>query len=105
MRVCFLLKIRPGMEEEYVHRHKQVWPDMVQALNDAGWQNYSLFKGEGGLIVGYFETSDFERAQAAMRDHPANIRWQSEMDPLLERVAGHDERADLVPLAEVFHLG
>jgi L-rhamnose mutarotase len=65
-RVCFLLKVRPALREEYRKRHQAVWPDMLEALKQTGWNNYSLFLDDNGLLVGYLETDDFEAAQAAM---------------------------------------
>jgi L-rhamnose mutarotase len=45
----------------------RVWPEMLDALRDAGWHNYSLFLREDGLLFGYFETPvDLATAQQAM---------------------------------------
>ena len=67
-RVCFLLRVDPERLDEYKERHRNVWPEMQQALRDAGWGNYSLFLRDDGLLVGYVETEDFEAAQRAMAD-------------------------------------
>jgi L-rhamnose mutarotase len=99
-RVCFLLRVDPERLDEYKQRHRNVWPEMRDALREAGWGNYSLFLREDGLLVGYVETEDFEAAQRAMAATDVNDRWQSEM------AAFFGERADegLVRLEEVFHL-
>jgi L-rhamnose mutarotase len=99
-RVCFLLRVRPERLEEYKERHRNVWPEMREALREAGWGNYSLFLRDDGLLVGYVETEDFEAAQRAMAATDVNDRWQREMAEFF------GERADegLVRLAEVFHL-
>ena len=95
-----MLQVRPDRLVEYRERHRAVWPEMLAALRDAGWGNYSLFLREDGLLVGYVETQDFEAAQRAMAATDVNDRWQSEM------AAFFGERADdgLVRLEEVFHL-
>ena len=41
-RVAFVLKVRADKLEEYKRRHAAVWPDMLQALRETGWHNYSL---------------------------------------------------------------
>src|ERR1035437_7020136 len=64
-RVCFLLHVRPDRLEEYKARHREGWPDMIRALRESGWSNYSLFLRPDGLLVGYLETSDFDLALAA----------------------------------------
>ncbi|MFI7447300.1 L-rhamnose mutarotase [Nonomuraea sp. NPDC049714] len=100
-RVCFQLRVRPERIDEYRERHRNVWPDMREALRAAGWRNYSLFLRDDGLLIGYLEADDFEAAQRAMADTEVNTRWQREMAPFFE-VGRPDE--GLLRLAEVFHL-
>jgi len=103
-RVCFLLRVRPDRLEEYKERHRAVWPEMLDALRETGWRNYSLFLGEDGLLVGYLETEDFARSLAGMEATDVNARWQAEMAEFFE--LPRDERPDtgLTRLEEVFHL-
>jgi L-rhamnose mutarotase len=75
-RVCFLSKVRPEKLAEYKERHKAVWPDMLEALRETGWHNYSLFLRDDGLLVGYFETPDYQSALAGMAKREINFRWQ-----------------------------
>lgn len=103
-RVCFLLKVRAERLEEYRRRHKEVWPEMLDALRVTGWHNYSLFLRPDGLLIGYLETPDFEQARARMKDHPANARWQAEMAPFFESLEHGAADASMAPLEEVFHL-
>jgi L-rhamnose mutarotase len=102
-RVCFLLKVRSDRLEEYRRRHRDVWPDMLAALREAGWHNYSLFLRDDGLLVGYVEAEDFAAARAAMERTEVNARWQAEMAPFFENLDGRPDE-DMTPLAEVFHL-
>jgi len=57
---------------------------MLESLRTTGWHNYSLFLRPDGLLIGYLETPDFEQARAAMKNHPVNARWQTEMAPFFE---------------------
>ncbi|TYB63989.1 L-rhamnose mutarotase [Nonomuraea sp. PA05] len=102
-RVCFLLKVRPERLAEYRERHRDVWPEMREALSRTGWHNYSLFLKDDGLLVGYLETEDFEAAQKAMAETEVNARWQAEMAPFFEGLDGRPDEG-MVPLTEVFHL-
>lgn len=104
MRVCFLLKVKAEKIDEYRARHAAVWPEMLAALRESGWRNYSLFLREDGLLVGYLETEDFEQARAKMKLHPVNAKWQSEMAPFFESLAGGGADDQMTPLQEVFHL-
>jgi L-rhamnose mutarotase len=98
------MQVRPDRLEEYVARHEHVWPEMLDALRDAGWRKYSLFHREDGLVVGYLETDSFENALAQMEATEVNARWQEEMAPFFALPAG--ERPDTVmkPMQEYFHL-
>ncbi|HEU5472912.1 MAG TPA: L-rhamnose mutarotase [Actinophytocola sp.] len=102
-RICFLLKVRAEHLEEYRRRHAHVWPEMLEALRETGWRNYSLYLRPDGLLVGYFETEDFEAALAGMAAKEVNARWQAEMAPFFEGLPGAPDEG-IVPLAEVFHL-
>jgi L-rhamnose mutarotase len=97
-RVCFELRVRADRIDEYRERHQAVWPEMLAALRDAGWANYSLFLRGDGVVIGYCETEDFEAAQRAMEATEINARWQAEMAPLFERELSFDR------LQEIFHL-
>ena len=104
MRICFLLKVRPDRVEEYKTRHAQVWPEMLDALRETGWRDYSLFLRPDGLLVGYLQAEDFEKCIAAMKNHPINGRWQAEMSTFFEPMAGGAADDNMIPLEEVFHL-
>ncbi|MFI0453299.1 L-rhamnose mutarotase [Actinomadura sp. 6N118] len=103
-RVCFLLKVRQDRLEEYRRAHERVWPEMLDALRETGWRNYSLFLREDGLLVGYLETDDFAAALAGMAATDVNARWQNEMAPYFEDLDGTAPDTGMVPLTEVFHL-
>ena len=80
-RVCFLLRVRPERLDEYRARHREVWPEMLDALRETGWTNYSLFLRDDGLLVGYLETESFERAarrwRSATSTRAGRRRWRS----------------------------
>ena len=104
MRTCLVLQVKPDRLEEYKERHRNVWPEMQAALRETGWNNYSLFLRSDGLLVGYLETEDFERARAGMAKREVNERWQREMaDFFMQPKGGMPDRA-MQPLEEVFHL-
>lgn len=103
-RVCFLLKVRRERLAEYKERHKAVWPEMLEALRETGWRNYSLFLREDGLLVGYLETPDFAAALRGMAGREINERWQREMAPFFESLEGRLPDEGMVGLEEVFHL-
>lgn len=103
-RVAFLLKVKQDRLEEYKARHREVWPEMLEALRTTGWRNYSLFLRDDGLLIGYLETDDFAAALEGMSRTDVNARWQAEMAPFFEGIEGRPADEGLVRLEEVFHL-
>jgi L-rhamnose mutarotase len=103
-RYCFLLQVRPDLLAEYRARHAQVWPEMLHALRDTGWRNYSLFVRDDGLLVGYVEADDLAAAQAAMAAMDVNRRWQAEMSRYFTGLAGRPPDEGFLVLDEVFNL-
>jgi L-rhamnose mutarotase len=104
MRICFLLKVRPERLNEYKEHHRNVWPEMQEALRETGWRNYSIFARPDGLVVGYLEAEDFEKCRAEMKKFPINTLWQAEMAPLFESKNGEAADDTMFPLEEIFHL-
>ncbi|NUL43824.1 L-rhamnose mutarotase [Cellulosimicrobium funkei] len=103
-RVCFQLQVKPDRLEEYAERHRTVWPEMLRALKRSGWNEYSLFLREDGLLIGYVEVESLERAQAAMEAEEVNTRWQDQMAELFIDLDGARPDTGFVQLREVFHL-
>ena len=103
-RVCFVLQVRPERLDEYKEKHRAVWPEMQQALRETGWNNYSLFLREDGMLVGYLETDDFEHARHEMGRREINDRWQREMGQYFMNPPGVSPDRAMMPLEEVFHL-
>lgn len=102
-RVGFQFKVRGDRLEEYKEHHKHVWPEMLDALHEAGWHNYSLFVRADGLVFGYFETEEnLALAQAKMEAKEVNSRWQEFMSQFIDADARPDET--FVELEEYFHL-
>ena len=104
-RVGFLLKVREELIAEYVEHHKNVWPEMLDALRRTGWHNYSLFLREDGLLFGYFEAErDLQSSLAGMAREDINTKWQEFMAPYFEDLGGAPADESMIELQEVFHL-
>ena len=102
-RVCFQLQVKPELIPEYHRRHAAVWPDMLLALKSTGWNNYSIFLRDDGLLIGYFETASLAAAQAGMAQAEVNARWQAEMGDFFVALDGAPDTGFL-QLTEIFNL-
>jgi L-rhamnose mutarotase len=102
-RICFQLQIRPELLDEYLERHSPVWPDMLAEIAAAGRRNYSLFLGEAGRLIGYYETDDDTAAGAYLAASPIAARWEAEMGRFFIGLEGRPDQAATI-LTEVFNL-
>jgi L-rhamnose mutarotase len=95
---------RPDRLDEYVERHAAVWPEMLHALRDAGWHDYTLHLREDGLLIGVLSTDNFPAAQAAMEDTEVNRRWQQDMTPFFADLDSATPDRGMHVLPEIFNL-
>ena len=102
-RFCFQLQVKPERIAEYRARHAAVWPEMLEALHQHGWRNYSLFLRDDGLLIGYFEATDRQAALDGMAGTEVNARWQRDMAEFFADLEGEPDQG-LLWLTEVFNL-
>jgi len=103
-RYCFTSQVEPSRLAEYRRRHAEVWPEMLRALRDAGWRQYTLHLRDDGLLVGVVEADDLDAAQAAMEQTEVNARWQAEMAALFADPAGTPPDRGFTRLPTIFDL-
>lgn len=103
-RYCFTLHVRPDLLAEYRQRHAAVWPDMLRALREAGWRNYSIFARQDGLLIGYVEADDLAAAQRLMASTEVNARWQADMSRYFTGLDGRPPDEGFLLLDEIFNL-
>jgi L-rhamnose mutarotase len=99
-RTAFVLRVRPDKIEEYVEAHRDVWPEMLDALRGAGIRNYTIFR-DGNQLFGYFEADDLAAAQQYLVQQDVSTRWQDAMAHFLEERVPDDGPPSL---QEVFRL-
>lgn len=102
-RVCFEMRVKPELLEEYIARHTPVRAEMLAEIAASGRRNYSLFLAEGGRLVGYYETDDDAAAQAYLAASEVAGRWEADMAPYFAGLEGRPDQAAM-RLTEIFHL-
>ena len=75
-----------GCLEEYVRRHNEIWPEMVEVLKEAGIRNYTIWN-TGNEMFGYYECEKgIEFAEKTQAGSPIVDKWNEYMDDVLELV-------------------
>ena len=101
-RICYTFDLVAGMEEEYERRHAEVWPELVEALHEAGFSNYSLFR-RGTEVIAYAECQPtVEAALARLARFEVNDRWSAYIRSIMTRSV--DEEGRFFTVREIWHL-
>lgn len=96
-------KIAEGKRDEYVKRHREIWPEMLAALKAAGIGNYTIWR-DGDDLFGYYECEKgVGYAAEYQKTSPVVKRWNEYMKDVLIMAA--DEETGAQPhLEKVFEL-
>ena len=104
-RVCFVLRVKKHLLEDYETQHKKIWPEMLNLLRKSGIRNYSIFLRDDGLMVNYFETEDVEGSFKIARSSPVYHRWQKTMAHYFETESGDLSKSGTgAALRRIFYL-
>ncbi len=101
-RVAFRMRVHPGKIAEYKKRHDEIWPELAQALRDAGVTDYSIWHDpETNYLLATLLRRD-GHTMAALPTTDANMRWWALMDDIMDY--NDDGTPTAVDLVQVFHL-
>jgi L-rhamnose mutarotase len=100
-RGLLTLVVAPERVDEYDARHAHVWPEMMQAIDEAGIHNYTGFR-RGSHVVYYGEFyPDMETAFRRIGQGDVNRRWGEAFKGIITTIVGPD--GNLITAREVFH--
>jgi L-rhamnose mutarotase len=90
-------KLKPGAAGEYIRLHKDIGPELRDALAKSGIRNFSIYI-YGDELFSYLECDDWDAAMQYLDDDPPTQKWTELMQTLL------DEPLPWQVLEEVFHV-
>jgi len=79
-KYCIVIEIDPEHADEYIAIHKNPWPEMLQAIRDAGFTNEVIFYHNNQSII-FIECEDYEASNAALRATEICKKWDSTVNP------------------------
>ena len=72
------IRLRPEVTEEYKRIHVKIWPEIEQAIREAGIRNYSIYLKDG-VMFAYFEytgpDNEFDARMTALANAPRMREW------------------------------
>jgi L-rhamnose mutarotase len=87
MRIALHTRLRSGAEEAYEQAHREVPPELVAAIREAGVQRWTIWRS-GLELFHVIECDDYGRMLDRLESLPVNVAWQQRMGDLLDVV--HD---------------
>lgn len=101
-RIAFRMNLFPGKAEEYEKRHDEIFPELADALRNAGVSDYSIWHDpESNHLFGILTRSD-DHTLDALPDTEIMKRWWAHMADVME--TDSDDVPTQVPLKRVFLL-
>ncbi|GHE78675.1 hypothetical protein GCM10017786_05470 [Amycolatopsis deserti] len=90
-------ELKPGSELDYEAVHRSIPSDVVAALVGSGVRNWRIWR-DGTHLFHLVDVEDYRRMRHALRDHPANVRWQETVGPLHATPDDYSGADDGLPL-------
>ncbi len=99
-----VIRLKPGVLEEYARYHAKVWPEVLATIKACNIRNYSIYHRDGVLFA-YFEYvgKDFDADMAKMAADPMTQKWWAIMKPLQDPFPNRAEGEWWSDMKEVFH--
>lgn len=99
--VAFTMKLKPGVEAEYQRRHDEIWPELTNALVEAGIRDYSIYLDHTTGTLFAVQKRLPNHTTDALPGLPIMQRWWASMADLME--TNPDNSPVVVSLTRVFH--
>ncbi len=103
-RYGMVIRVRPELEDAYVHLHANTWPEVLRKISDCNMRNYTIFMRDGYLFAYYEYVGDhYEADMAKMAADPVTQAWWKLTDPCQEPVESAAKGERWAEMEEVFH--
>jgi L-rhamnose mutarotase len=101
-RAAFKMRLKPGFEAEYRKRHDEIWPELSEALGEAGISDYSIFLDPETLTLFAVQKLSDGNTAHLLPQHPVVRKWWDHMSDIMDTHPDHSPVCG--PLVEVFHM-
>jgi len=102
IRKAFKMQLKPGFEKEYKKRHDEIWPELKDALINAGIYDYSIFLDEEThMLFAVYKLNEVDTSEQ-LPELPIMKKWWDYMSDIME--VNPDNSPISISLNEVFYL-
>ena len=101
-RQAFVMKLKPGFEQEYQRRHAAIWPELKQLLSDSGVYDYSIYFDKDTCSLFAFQRVRGDQGSQDLGQNPIVQKWWAYMADIMET---HEDNSPVsIVLPELFHM-
>ena len=100
------LKDDPGLIRDYLRHHRQVWPEVIQSIENSGIRSMEIYHVANRLVMTITTTDKFSFEEKARKDasDPRIQEWESLMDQYQKRLPYSDAGEKWVLMNKIFDL-
>ena len=82
-RYAWTARVVDGKLPEYIKRHNEIWPELVDVLKKAGIKNYTIWNS-GNTLFGYYECEKgVDYAAKIQAQSPVVDKWNAYMKDVM----------------------
>jgi L-rhamnose mutarotase len=85
--------LRAGSEADYEAVHETIPAELAAVLAEHGVRDWRIWR-DGAHLFHLIDVEDYQAMRHALREHPANVRWQATVGPMHDKAddySGEDE--------------
>ncbi|MDE1181593.1 L-rhamnose mutarotase [Paraburkholderia sp.] len=100
--IAFRMVLNPGMRDEYERRHAAIWPELADALHEAGVRDYRIFLDPATHHLFAVLTRTADHTMDRLPQQAIMRKWWDYMADIMQTVPDHSPVQQA--LEPVFHL-
>lgn len=101
-RVAFKMFLKPGFEQEYEKRHREIWPEVASLIKESGVYDYSIYWDKDTNILFAVQKTTQDTDSQGLGVEPVIQKWWDYMKDIME--TNPDNSPVSIPLKELFYL-
>lgn len=101
-RIAFKMKLKPGFKQEYIRRHREIWPEIAGLIKKSGISDYSIFLDEETNILFGIQKQSGGISSQELGNVEIQQKWWNYMSDIME--VNSDNSPVTNYLEEVFYL-
>lgn len=101
-QLAFKMLLKPGYKDEYIRRHNQVWPEIVDLIKASGISDYSIYLDEETNILFAVQNVAGNVSSQTLGAAEIQQKWWDYMSDIM--VVNEDNSPVSVFLDRVFYL-